>query len=315
MQATPSHHTAGQLMAEKRGWLPTDTPQTCLRMLYASNLDAEQETKWGQILSHYDFNKDALLNVSDGQRLISAIMMSQLSLSPAKQISAIAEHRQRLRAGHLRRSDDVETITALVRLSVGQPICDDTDVERIHFAYEHLKANHWWPAGAEDLPFCSLLVASPGDVNKRLINIEQIFLVLSEHDEVPNNALDLVVLALNGQGDSLDVMLQRIAHLRTNLILSGIAMTEADDNNILRLAVCDDDPDALMLRYIELREQFRALLPVASPSLADQCAADAIVCRRASQIATFYRAAVAIDAWFCNRGANALWSWSPSPIS
>ncbi|HEX3135069.1 MAG TPA: hypothetical protein VHX44_16005, partial [Planctomycetota bacterium] len=105
----------------------------------------------------------AFRELSLGQQRMAAALLSHLGLTPTAGAMIVEAQRERLRAHALRRSDDIETLTALVRLLVGRPLTTTGEVSDIHRAYHHLRQCHWWPSGPEDLPLAALLVVGSPD--------------------------------------------------------------------------------------------------------------------------------------------------------
>lgn len=239
-------------------------------------------------------------DLTQGQQRVAAAILSHLALSPAAGAAMVDLQRERLRVGALRRSEDIETLTALVRLLVGCPVITSALVDDIHRAYQHLRQCHWWPSGPEDLPLAALLVAGAPDADLEIARIEELHLVLSEGDEVPGDVYALVALC-RCMPDLVDAqVLMRISALRTELLLSGIAVQEGDIAALLALATIPGEPVAVMQEFTAERRK-AGTNPRSSP-LTIALAADAVVLRRLEGVARHvYIAALAIRAWLVHR--------------
>ncbi len=228
--------------------------------------------------------------------------MSHLSLNPAAGAAMVDLQRERLRAGALRRSDDIETLAALVRLLVGRPLTTSAEVHDIHRAYEHLRQCHWWPSGPDDLPLAALLVAGAPDGDQRIARIEELHSALSEGDEVPGDPCALVALCGCVPDLSNAQVVVRLCALRTELLLSGMAVQEADSAMLLALVVIPGDPEKVMSAFVAERRKHSPTpnTPVAPLTIA--LAADAVVLRHLSGVARqVYIASLAIRAWLIHR--------------
>lgn len=241
-------------------------------------------------------------DLTDGQQHIASAILSHLALSPAAGAAMVDLQRERLRAGAMRRSDDIETLTALVRLLVGSPVITTALVDDILRAYQHLRQCHWWPSGPEDLPLAALLVAGAADADQQIARIEELHLVLSEGDEVPGDACALV--ALSGCVPDLfdaQVML-RLSALRTELLLSGLALQDDDIAALLALAAIPAGAEVVMQEFVAERKR-RSPSPESPPSrLAIAMAADVVALRHLDGVARLgYIASLAIRAWLIHR--------------
>jgi hypothetical protein len=241
-------------------------------------------------------------DLSEGQQHLAAAILSHLSLSPAAGAAMVDLQRERLRAGALRRSDDIETLAALVRLLVGRPLTTSAEVQDIHRAYEHLRQCHWWPSGPEDLPLAALLVAGAVDADRAIVGVEEMHLALSEGDEVPGDPCALVALC-GCVPDLTDAqVVVRLGALRTELLLSGMAVQETDSAMLLALVAIPGDPALVMGEFVAERRKHAPApnAPVAPLTIA--LAADAVVLRDLSGVARqVYIASLAIRAWMIHR--------------
>lgn len=184
---------------------------------------------------------------------LAAALIARLGLTPSAAAVMVDAQRERLRAGGLRRSDEVETLTAFVRLLVGHPLTTAQEVADIHEAYQHLRHCHWWPGGAEDLPLAAVLVAgasAPADVIARLIDLQA---VLSESDEVPGDPAALVLLRLSTLGSDDTQVSLHLCALRTELLLSNLPLQVEDLAALPVLAAIALPPQQVMLEYRGVR--------------------------------------------------------------
>lgn len=241
-------------------------------------------------------------DLTQGQQHIASAMLSCLKLSPGAGAGSVDLQRERLRAGGMRRSDDIETLTALVRLLVGSPVVSGVQVDDIHRAYQHLRQCHWWPSGPEDLPLAALLVAGGADADRQIARIEELHLALSEGVEVPGDAGTLVVLA-GCVPDLLDAeVVMRLGALRTELLLSGIALQDDDIAALLALATIPAEAEVVMQEFVRERRRCPSPEALAPSRLAIALAADTVVLRHLDGVARLgYIASLAIRAWLDHR--------------
>ena len=183
------------------------------------------------------------------------------------------------------------------------------DVARMHAAYEHLKLNHWWPIGPEDLPLSALIAALPGDLSRNLVALESIFNSFSEKDEVPSDPLDVVLLAWSGGMDNINATLTQHQELRTGLILSGIPLGSGDALALSRLAVVAQASDVVVEQYRFLRQQYAQCLGAVNSSYAAECAADAIIFDSDESVAAIHRAGLILRLWMSQRNQSLSTSW------
>ena len=236
--------------------------------------------------------------LSTGQRHIAAAILAHLGLSADAAVALVELQRAQLRAGAMRRSDDIETLTALVRMLVGHPLSDDREVDDIRCAYHHLRRCHWWPGGPEDLPLTALLVAGCAHGDQHVARLENLHLALSEGDEVPADVGALMVLCGNWQGQTQVVM--RLCALRTELLLSSIPVQPEDIDTVLALAAVPGEPVSLMQEFIRERQAHRHV-PDQHP-LVIPLAADVVILQHlAGSARREYLATVAIRAWLAER--------------
>jgi hypothetical protein len=243
------------------------------------------------------------------QRVISAVVMTMNQVSPESLTSVIATQRTAIRAGNMRRSDDIEVLTSLVLLTANQLMNAIKDVARMHSVYEQLKLDHWWPIGPEDLPLSALIAALPGDFGKNISAIESTFTSFSEKDEVPSDPLDVVLLAWSGGMQNINVTLEQHQELRTGFILSGIPLGSGDALALSRLAVVDQAPDLVVEQYRSLRQQYTQCLGAVNSSYAAECAADAIIFDRDESVAVIHRAGLILRLWMSQRNQSPSMSW------
>lgn len=243
------------------------------------------------------------------QRVISAVVMTMNNLSAEMLTTAIMNQRTAIRAGNMRRSDDIEVLTTLVLLTAKKSMYGVKDVVRMHAAYEHLKLNHWWPVGPEDLPISALIAALPGDYSRNLVRLESIFNSFSEKDEVPSDPLDVVLMAWSGCMENINVMLERHQGLRTGFILSGIPLGSGDALALSRLAVIAEVPDTVVEQYRTFRQQYTQCLGAVNSSYAAECAADAIIFDNDQGVAAIHRAGLILRLWMSQRNQSPSTSW------
>ncbi len=146
----------------------------------------------------------------------------------------------------------------------------------------------------------ALLVAGAQDAMEPISRIEQLHLVLSEGDEVPGDVCALI--ALSGSVPDLveTQVLMRISALRTELLLSGIAVQEGDIAALLALATIPGEPVVVMQEFIT--ERRKAVQNARNSPLAIALAADAVVLRHLDGTPRLvYIAALAIRAWLLHR--------------
>lgn len=240
-------------------------------------------------------------DLTDGQRHLTMAIVGHLGLPLSAAAEMVELQRERLRAAALRRSDDIETLTGLIRLLIGCPLTTAAEVAAIHHAYQHLRLCHWWPTGPEDLPLAALLVAD-GNPDELVRRIESLHLVLSEGDEIPGDPCTLVALCLSVGGLDHAQVLLRLCSLRTELLLSGVAVQDQDIAVLPVLAAIDGHAEALMQEFITERRLIVGSPTVrATPSAIDQ-AVDTVVLRHlfgASRQA--HLAALVIRAWMAHR--------------
>lgn len=240
--------------------------------------------------------------LNDGQQRIVTAILSQRKITPAIAGALVDQQRAALRDGALRRSDDIELLTALVRLVVERPATTTVEIAEVHCAYEHLRQCHWWPSGPEDLPLAALLVAGATDADQQIARIEALHLALSEGDEVPGDPCSIV--ALCGGIDELSdaQVVARLRDLRTDLLLSGIAVQQEDIAALLALVLIPRDPDEVMSEFVAERRK-HSLTPNAPVSpLTIALAADAVVLRKIPDFARHvYIASLTIRAWMADR--------------
>jgi Protein of unknown function (DUF4003) len=259
----------------------------------------------GLLLSEYPWFKA----LNSMHRLISTMVMTIGNRSPEVMNTAIATQRSTIRIGKMRRSDDVEVLTALVLLTAKQQLSGSDVAKRMHNIYEHLKLDHWWPVGPEDLPLCALIAALPGTVESHLAAIKLTYSTLSEKDEVPGDPLDLVVLAWSGGVQHLDETIEQIKALRTGFILSGFAFGDGDALALSRLLVMHRNPEEVVTKYCSLRQQYRHCLGREFSDLAAECAADAIILDGDHVIAAIHRAGMILRFWMSQRNQTLTVPW------
>jgi hypothetical protein len=243
-----------------------------------------------------------LRDLSLGQQRIAAAVLSYLGLTPMAGAMMVELQRERLRAQALRRSDDVETLTAFVRLLLGRPLTTAAEVVDVQGAYQHLRQCHWWPAGPEDLPLAALLVAGSEDAAQRITRIEELHLALSEGDEVPGDPCALVALCAS-VSDLFDTqVVLRFSALRTELLLSGIPVVEDDITVLPTLATISGDADGVMREFITERGKGLVSLSARASSSAIALAADAVALRHLDGAPRFaFIASLVIRAWMAHR--------------
>lgn len=241
-------------------------------------------------------------DLNDGQQRIAAAILAHCSLTTDDGAALVDQQRACLRSGALRRSEGIETLTALVRLLVERPLTTAGEVAEVHRAYHHLRQCHWWPSGPEDLPLAALLVAGAPDGDQQIARIEELHLALSEGDEVPGDPCALVALC-GCVPDLIDAqVVARLGALRTELLLSGIAVQEEDIALLLALVAIPGDPEPVMREFLAERRK-HSLTPNAPVSpLTIALAADVVVLRHLGGLARqVYIASLAIRAWLVHR--------------
>ncbi len=244
----------------------------------------------------------ALRMLSAGQQRIAAAIFAHLACSAADVMTRVEAQRERLRRGGQRRSDDIETLTALVRLLLEQPLDDAVAVADIQRAYLCLRHCHWWPTGPEDLPLAALLVAGSSGCDQAINQIEALHLALSEGDEVPGDPCALVALGGGVPEPSAVQVLERLGALRTELLLSGIAVQEDDLAVLPALASMALEPAMVMQEYIAARKLATGPTLIPPSSLVIGLAADSVVLRHlAGKDRKRFIAALVIRAWMDHR--------------
>jgi hypothetical protein len=185
------------------------------------------------------------------QRRLALVTLATMGRTLEEAAPIITTHRDLLRAGALRRTDDVELLTILLRLWLGRPLQDPQTVADVRATYDHLRRSHWWPQGPADLPLGAILACRPEPMSEVIHRIEALQLSLAEGDEVPDQADDLVTLMWSN--DSTNVLIERLHDLRTALLLSGIALQAEDAAAVVRLALIDRPSDEVIAQYLGRR--------------------------------------------------------------
>ena len=187
------------------------------------------------------------------QRLLAQGVCIHLGLTADDVAFPIERQRDLLRGAGLRRGDDIEVLTGLVRLLIGRPITSAGEAGAIQHAYLHLRRCHWWPSGPEDVPLAALLVTAPGEVDDHARRLERLHLLLSEGDEVPGDPGVLIALYVAVAGlDDAQVLL-RFSGLRTDLLLSNIALQDEDIAVLPLLVAVTGGDDGLLRDYLTQR--------------------------------------------------------------
>lgn len=231
------------------------------------------------------------------QRHIVAAVFRHMDCDAVGTMVALEEQRARLRAAGLRRSDDIETVTVLVRLLLGRPV-DAAAVTDVHRAHQCLRRFHWWPNGPEDLPLAALLVAGDTPPDEAVAGVGDLHRSLSANDEVPDDPAALVVLSDAGASE----VTTRMKALRTALLLSNIPMQEADSAALLSLALIADDPQEVFQEYLAVRCRIPGSPGGEVATIAVAMAADAVVLHRlAGRACQGFIAALVIRAWMDHR--------------
>jgi len=244
----------------------------------------------------------ALRDLSPGQQRIAAAIFAHLGLTASAGAMMVELQREHLRAQALRRSDDIETLTALVCLLIGHPCITVAEVADIHRAYQHLRQCHWWPSGPEDLPLSALLVAGSTNADQAITRIEKLHLALSEGDEVPGDPCALVVLCACVPEVLPQQVVLRFRALRTELLLSSIPVQDADITGLSALVTIAAEPDVVMREFVTERGIGLASSIIRLSSFDIALAADAVVLRHLSGANRLvFMASQVIRAWMAHR--------------
>ncbi len=287
---------------EKIGPTISDVPHS-LRLKISTLtplMDADAAAvKWKKIRTRQEqFKKWIWYNsLSPIQQLAIVCVAEKMGLSKEALQENIEQQRQLIRIGHMRRSDNIEALTAMMLMIAEQPITNLADVERIQFIYEHLKNDHWWPSGPDDLPLAALLATVPGSVGTLITNIENAYSQLAEQDEVQNDPLNLILQAVNGGLKDINATIAYSSELRTAFILSGIPLKSGDDLALSRLAILRDPVDDVMNQYRQLRKEINHVFNDRWPDVAAECAADAIILAHEQTNTHLYRAGILLHTW------------------
>jgi hypothetical protein len=240
--------------------------------------------------------------LTTGQRNIVAAVFRHLGCDAVGGMTTVEEHRARLRAGGLRRSDDIETVTVLVRLLMGRPLDTAATVAEVHRAYQCLRQCHWWPSGPEDLPLAALLLAGGAAPDEAVADIGHLHHSLSEGDEVPDDPIALVVLSGGLSGGDAAQVVARMRALRTALLLSDIAVQEADAATLLPLAMVAGDPQDVIQEYLGLRRRIAGPHDTRSAAIGIAMAGDAVALRHLTgSVRQGFTASMVIRGWMDHR--------------
>lgn len=241
-------------------------------------------------------------DLTAGQQRIVAAVFRHIGCDATSAMATVEEQRTRLRAGGLRRSDDIETVTVLVRLLVGGSLDGAAAVADIHRAHQCLRRLHWWPSGPEDLPLAALLVASDTTPDDAVADIGDLHRHLSEGDEVPDDPAALVVLSRGISGCAAADAVTRMRALRTALLLSGIAVREADAAALPSLALVAGDPQEVLQEFLDERRAATGSGNARPAALAITMAADAVVLRHlVGRTRQGFIASLVVRAWMDHR--------------
>lgn len=233
--------------------------------------------------------------------IVGAILQGR-ALAPELLERTVEQQRALLRAGGLRRADDIETLAILVRLLVERPLTGATAVNDLAQAYHHLKRTHWWPSGPEDLPLCALLAAAPAPIDELIARIERLHLTLSEGDEVPDDTLALVLLCWTASRLPEQEVVLRLRDLRTELVLSSIPLLPEDGALLPYFAGIDQPPEAVITLFSHHRQTLQRENQVPSTTISIALAGDLVMLALVGdQVRPAVIAAVVISAWLAHR--------------
>jgi hypothetical protein len=236
------------------------------------------------------------------QRFIVTLVAQQRGRTVASLTEYIQQVQESLHRGNLRRSDDIEILTALLTLFYSSDVWSSHRVQRIHALYEKLKLHHWWPSGPEDVPLGFLLatIESPSESPQRMM--ERLFTLLAAHYEIPGSIIEMLFLAQRYQGKINSELMAYILEQRNALILSPIIWHACDSCAVIALSCLPGTCDENAEQYVHLRSELAGL--AVPDALIKTCgiAADTLVQQQVPALVSLIQASVVYETWMRHRG-------------